>query len=65
MNQVVAPGSTAVGVVAFLGYRMAHDSYRCGQITMLARQVGHALPAKARFGLWEWGSLWREAGFGK
>lgn len=52
-------------VVAFVGYLIAHDSHHRGQMTMLARQVGHALPAKVGFALWEWGSLWREAGFGK
>ena len=49
-------------VVAFVGYLIAHDSHHRGQITLLARQVGHALPAKIGFGLWEWGTLWREAG---
>ena len=52
-------------VVAFVGYLIAHDSHHRGQITMLARQVGHALPAKIGFGLWEWGTLWREAGSAK
>jgi uncharacterized damage-inducible protein DinB len=52
-------------VVAFIGYLIAHDSHHRGQITMLARQVGHPLPAQIGFGLWEWGSLWRECGFGK
>jgi uncharacterized damage-inducible protein DinB len=52
-------------VVAFVGYLIAHDSHHRGQITMLARQVGHGLPAQTGFGLWEWGSLWRECGFGK
>jgi uncharacterized damage-inducible protein DinB len=52
-------------VVAFIGYLIAHDSHHRGQITMLARQVGHPLPGQIGFGLWEWGSLWRECGFGK
>jgi uncharacterized damage-inducible protein DinB len=52
-------------VVAFVGYLIAHDSHHRGQIAMLARQVGHAIPAQTGFGLWEWGSLWRECGFGK
>jgi uncharacterized damage-inducible protein DinB len=52
-------------VVSFVAYMIAHDSHHRGQITMLARQVGHPLPAQAGFGLWEWGSLWRECGFGK
>jgi uncharacterized damage-inducible protein DinB len=53
------------GVVAFVGYLIAHDSHHRGQIAMLARQVGHGLPPQTGFGLWEWGSLWRECGFGK
>jgi uncharacterized damage-inducible protein DinB len=52
-------------VVAFVGYLISHDSHHRGQIAMLARQVGHALPAQTGFGLWEWGNLWRECGFGK
>jgi len=50
-------------VVAFLGYLIAHDAHHRGQIGMLARQLGHAIPAKAGFGLWEWGTLWKECGF--
>lgn len=43
-------------VAGFLGYLVAHDAHHRGQITMLARQVGHPLPQKAMFGMWEWGS---------
>jgi uncharacterized damage-inducible protein DinB len=52
-------------VVAFVGYLIAHDSHHRGQITMLARQVGHPVAAKTGFGLWEWGTLWRESGSSK
>ena len=52
-------------VVAFVGYLIAHDSHHRGQIAMLARQVGHPVPTQTGFGLWEWGTLWRECGFGK
>jgi uncharacterized damage-inducible protein DinB len=52
-------------VVGFVGYLIAHDSHHRGQISMLARQVGHPLTAKVNFGLWEWGTLWRECGFGR
>lgn len=48
-------------VVAFAGYLIAHDSHHRGEIAMLARQLGHALPAKASCGMWEWGTLWKEA----
>jgi uncharacterized damage-inducible protein DinB len=43
-------------VAGFFGYLIAHDAHHRGQITMLARQVGHPLPQKAMFGMWEWGS---------
>jgi len=43
-------------VAGFFGYLIAHDSHHRGQIAMLARQVGHPLPQKAVFGMWEWGS---------
>jgi uncharacterized damage-inducible protein DinB len=43
-------------VAGFLAYLIAHDAHHRGQITMLARQLGHALPQKAMFGMWEWGA---------
>jgi uncharacterized damage-inducible protein DinB len=43
-------------VAAFFGYLIAHDAHHRGQIAMLARQVGYALPQKAIFGMWEWGT---------
>jgi uncharacterized damage-inducible protein DinB len=51
-------------VVNFVGYLIAHDSHHRGQIAMLARQVGHPMSPKVAFGLWEWGTLWKECGFG-
>lgn len=51
-------------VVVFVGYLIAHDSHHRGQIAMMARQVGHPLPPKIGFGLWEWGTIWKECGFG-
>ena len=42
-------------VAGFLGYLISHDAHHRGQIAMLARQVGHPLPQKAMFGMWEWG----------
>ena len=43
-------------VAGFLAYLIAHDAHHRGQIAMLARQMGHPLPPKAMFGMWEWGS---------
>ncbi|HKM84567.1 MAG TPA: DinB family protein [Terriglobales bacterium] len=42
-------------VAGFFGYLIAHDAHHRGQIAMLARQAGHAIPQKAMFGMWEWG----------
>jgi uncharacterized damage-inducible protein DinB len=43
-------------VAGFLAYLIAHDAHHRGQIAMLARQLGHPLPQKAMFGMWEWGT---------
>ena len=43
-------------VAGFFGYLIAHDAHHRGQICMQARQAGHALPQKAMFGMWEWGT---------
>ncbi len=51
-------------VVSFVGYLIAHDAHHRGQIAMMARQVGHPVPPKVTFGLWEWGTLWKECGYG-
>jgi uncharacterized damage-inducible protein DinB len=42
-------------VAGFIGYLIAHDAHHRGQVSMLARQLGHPLPQKAMFGMWEWG----------
>ena len=47
-------------VVGFLGYVVSHEAHHRGQIAMLARQLGHALPKEANFGMWEWGKRWKE-----
>jgi uncharacterized damage-inducible protein DinB len=39
----------------FFGYLIAHDAHHRGQITTLARQIGHPISQKAMFGMWEWG----------
>jgi uncharacterized damage-inducible protein DinB len=43
-------------VAGFLVYLIAHDAHHRGQITMVARQIGHPLPQKVMFGMWEWGA---------
>jgi uncharacterized damage-inducible protein DinB len=47
-------------VAGFFSYLVAHDAHHRGQIAMLARQLGHPLPQKAMFGMWEWNSRGRE-----
>jgi uncharacterized damage-inducible protein DinB len=42
-------------VAGFVGYLISHDAHHRGQITMLARQVGHPISQKTMFGMWEWG----------
>jgi uncharacterized damage-inducible protein DinB len=39
----------------FLAYLLAHDAHHRGQISMLARQIGHPISQSAMFGMWEWG----------
>jgi uncharacterized damage-inducible protein DinB len=39
----------------FLAYLLAHDAHHRGQVAMQARQLGHAIPQSAMFGMWEWG----------
>ena len=43
-------------VAGFFAYLIAHDAHHRGQICLLARQLGYALPQRAMFGMWEWGS---------
>jgi uncharacterized damage-inducible protein DinB len=38
----------------FLCYFVAHEAHHRGQLCMLARQLGHPLPADVSFGLWQW-----------
>jgi uncharacterized damage-inducible protein DinB len=60
MNQALLSDGRIKGfrpdVAGFLAYLIAHDAHHRGQIAMLARQVGLALPQKAMFAMWEWGS---------
>lgn len=47
-------------VLAFYAYLISHDSHHRGQISSLARRLGHPLSQKAMFGMWEWGSRAKE-----
>jgi uncharacterized damage-inducible protein DinB len=41
-------------LVHFLSYFVAHEAHHRGQLVMLARQLGHRLPADVTAGLWQW-----------
>ena len=44
-----------------LTYLVAHEGHHRGQIVMLARQLGHRLPANISSGLWQWSKRMQEA----
>lgn len=43
-----------------LCYFVAHEGHHRGQMVMLARQLGHRLPAEVAGGLWHWSKRARE-----
>lgn len=43
-----------------LSYFVAHEAHHRGQLVMLARQLGHRLPAEVSNGLWLWSKRSRE-----
>lgn len=47
-------------LVHFLSYFVAHEAHHRGQLCMLARQLGHRLPAEVTAGLWQWKKRSRE-----
>jgi len=44
----------------FLSYFVAHEAHHRGQLCLLARQLGHRLPAAVTAGLWQWKKRARE-----
>jgi len=52
-----APGA------AMFAYMISHDAHHRGQVCMLAHELGHPLPGRANYGLWNWEKLWKECGF--
>ena len=51
-------------VAHFVAYLISHEAHHRGQVTQLARALGHPIDQKTMFGLWQWSTHWREAGFG-
>ena len=47
-------------LVHFLSYFVAHEAHHRGQLCLLARQLGHRLPAEVTAGLWQWKKRSRE-----
>jgi uncharacterized damage-inducible protein DinB len=52
-------------VAHFVAYLISHEAHHRGQITQLARALGHAVDQKTMFGMWNWSAHWKEAGFGE
>jgi len=48
-------------LVHFLNYFVAHEAHHRGQLCMLARQLGHRLPASVMGGVWQWTKRARES----
>ena len=48
-------------VAHVLTYFVAHEGHHRGQLVLLARQLGHRLPAGATAGLWQWRARVQEA----
>ena len=49
-------------LVHFLSYFVAHEAHHRGQLCLLARQLGHRLPAQVTAGLWQWKTRAKEPG---
>ena len=43
-----------LGVGHVLAYFVAHEAHHRGQIVLVARALGHRLPAAVTAGLWQW-----------
>jgi uncharacterized damage-inducible protein DinB len=45
-----------------LCYMLSHEAHHRGQVSMLAHQLGFALPAKVMAGMWDWERVWKRCG---
>lgn len=54
-------GAWPRNVTLFVAYAVSHEAHHRGQILVIARELGHRLPADVVHGLWQWSSRLREA----
>ena len=59
-SQVYVWRNLPLDVGHILTYFVAHEAHHRGQVVMLARQLGHRLPASVTNGLWQWTTRQRE-----
>jgi uncharacterized damage-inducible protein DinB len=45
------------GVIAYLGYFIAHESHHRGNILLTLKQCGHRLDKKVQYAIWDWGRI--------
>jgi uncharacterized damage-inducible protein DinB len=64
LSKAYAWRNLPLGVSHVLTYFVAHAGHHRGQIVMLARQLGHRLPADVAGGLWQWTKRASEASRG-
>jgi len=42
------------GVIATLGYFIAHESHHRGSILLTLKQCGHGLDQQVKYAIWDW-----------
>lgn len=45
------------GVVAYLGYFIAHESHHRGNILLTLKQSGHGVDKTAQYAIWDWDKI--------
>jgi uncharacterized damage-inducible protein DinB len=64
VRRALAEGRRIVGfphdAATYLAYYLSHDSHHRGQITLLARQLGHPLDRETMSGMWQWSKRAKE-----